>query len=59
VIDGNHTFVFNVRTDLGERQDLSARRQDIAQKLRPLLTDWESDIDAEAKAMQPAGASAR
>lgn len=59
VIDGNHTFVFNVRTDLSERQDLSARRQDVAQKLRPLLADWESDVDAEAKAMQPAGASAR
>jgi arylsulfatase A-like enzyme len=59
VIDGNHTFVFNVRTDLSERQDLSARRQDIAQKLRPLLADWESDIDAEAKAMQPAAASVR
>ncbi len=59
VIDGNHTFVFNVRRDISERQDLSARRQDVAQKLRPLLADWESDVDAEVKAMQPAGASAR
>jgi arylsulfatase A-like enzyme len=49
VIDGTHTFVFNVRTDISERQDLASRRQDIAQKLQPLLADWERDVDAEAK----------
>ena len=52
VVDGTHTMVFNVRTDLGERNDLANRRQDIAQKLRPLLTDWEKDVDAEAKAAE-------
>ena len=49
VVDGNHTMVFNVRTDIGERQELANRRQDIAQKLRPLLAAWEKDVDAEAK----------
>ena len=49
VIDGTHTFVFNIRTDISERQDLASRRQDIAQKLQPLLADWERDVDAEAK----------
>ncbi len=49
VIDGNHTFVFNLRTDVGERQDLAGRRQDIAQTLRQLLNDWERGIDAEAQ----------
>ena len=49
VLDGNHIFIFDVRTDLGERQDLAARRQDIARKLRPLIADWERDIDLEAK----------
>ena len=49
LIDGTHTFVFNVRTDISERQDLASRRQDIAQKLQPLLADWERDVDAEAK----------
>src|SRR5687768_12811518 len=53
VIDGNHTFVFDVRTDAGERHDLASRRQDVAQKLRALLADWERDVDAEAKAHQP------
>ena len=59
VIDGTHTFVFNVRTDISERQDLASRRQDIAQKLQPLLADWERDVDAEAKGARPATASAR
>ncbi|MBI2827642.1 MAG: sulfatase-like hydrolase/transferase [Acidobacteria bacterium] len=59
VVDGNHTFVFDVRTDLSERHDLANRRQDIAQKLRLLLADWERDVDAEAKAKQPVTTSVR
>jgi hypothetical protein len=52
VIDGAVTriFLFNVRDDPGERQDLFARRPDIAQRLQKLLVDWERDVDAEAKA---------
>ena len=49
VIDGNHTMVFNVRTDVGERNELANQRQDVAQKLRPLLAQWENDVDAEAR----------
>ena len=49
VIDGTHTFIFNLRSDMGERNDLANRRQDIAQKLRPLLAAWERDVDEEAK----------
>ena len=52
MIDGAVTriFLFNVKADLGERQDLFARRPDIAQRLQQLLTEWERDVDAEAKA---------
>jgi len=49
VIDGNNTFVFDVRADPGERHDLTAKRQDVANELRSALADWERDIDAEAK----------
>ena len=42
-------MVFNLRTDPGERNDLANRRQDIATRLRPLLVEWERDVDAEAK----------
>jgi arylsulfatase A-like enzyme len=54
VLDGNHTFIFDVRTDLGERQDLASRRQDIARKLRVLIADWEREVDAEAPAPRQA-----
>jgi hypothetical protein len=50
VIDGSHIMVFNVRTDVGERNELASRRQDIAQKLRPLLAQWEKEVEAEARA---------
>jgi hypothetical protein len=50
IIDSGNTYVFNLRTDLGERRDLASRRQDIAQELWPLLTAWEQDVDAEGKA---------
>ncbi len=51
VIDGTHQMVFNVRRDLGERNDLAGERQDVARRLRALLRDWEEDVDAEAEAL--------
>ena len=52
IIDGAVTriFLFNVKADPGERQDWFARRQDIVQRLQKQLTEWERDVDAEAKA---------
>ncbi len=53
VVDGQHTYVFNVRADLSERNDLARWRQDIAQELHPLITQWEAQVDAEAPAAGP------
>jgi arylsulfatase A-like enzyme len=52
MIDGAVTriFLFNVKADPGERQDLFARRPDIAHRPQKLLAEWERDVDAEAKA---------
>ncbi len=50
LLDGNSVLVYNVRTDLGERDDLASRRPDVARRLRPLLAAWEQDVNAEAKA---------
>lgn len=50
VVDGAHEFVYDIRRDISERNDLASRRQDIAQSLRKLLNEWEADVDAEAKA---------
>lgn len=49
LIDGPNTMVFDLKRDLGERNDLASRRPDIARRLRPLLAQWEADVDAEAK----------
>lgn len=51
VVDGStHTFLYDLRTDLGERRDLARSRQDVVRELRPLLVAWEQDVDAEWKA---------
>ena len=50
LVDGPHTYLFNLRTDLSERNDLARVRQDIARELRPLITEWEAMVDAEAAA---------
>jgi arylsulfatase A-like enzyme len=55
VVDGSHTYVFDVRTDLSERNDLANRRQDVARALWPLLKAWEADVDAEAAGPAPSG----
>jgi arylsulfatase A-like enzyme len=49
MVDGPNTMLFNVRTDMGERNDLAKDRLDIVRRLRPLIAAWEEDVDAEAK----------
>jgi hypothetical protein len=41
-------MVFNLRSDISERNDLANRRQDIARRLRLQLSAWEREVDAEA-----------
>jgi arylsulfatase A len=48
VVDANKEFVFDIRRDISERNDLASRRQDVAQRLRTLLNAWEREVDAEA-----------
>ena len=42
-------LLFNVRTDLGEQNNLIGQHSDIARRLQPLLTAWEQSVDGEAK----------
>jgi arylsulfatase A-like enzyme len=53
VLDGGVPMLHNVATDVGERNDLANQRQDIVRRLFPLITKWEQDVDAEAKALNP------
>jgi len=48
LLDGDDLLLFNLRTDVGERNDLARQRTDLVAKLGPLITGWEKDVDAEA-----------
>ena len=50
LVDGGATFLYNLRNDAGERNDLAKERGDIARRLRPLIGEWEKDVDTDAKA---------
>jgi arylsulfatase A-like enzyme len=50
LVDAGDVLLFNLRADVGERNDLAKERPDIARRLRPLITEWEKDVDSEAKA---------
>jgi arylsulfatase A-like enzyme len=49
LVDGDDLLLFNLRTDVGERNDLARRRTDLVAKLLSLIIRWEKDVDAEAK----------
>lgn len=57
VVDGNHLFVFNLRQDIGERNDLTSRQTDTANRLRPMLARWEQEVNAEARVHYPDAAA--
>ena len=47
LVDGDDLLLFNLRDDIGERNDLAARRPDLVSKLLALLRAWEAHVDAE------------
>jgi arylsulfatase A-like enzyme len=49
LFDGRRPLLFNLRTDIGERENVIGQRSDVARRLRPLLSAWQEDVDAEAK----------
>ncbi len=44
LIDNGRPFLFNMRTDIGERENLIASRTDVARRLQPLLAAWEAEV---------------
>jgi arylsulfatase A-like enzyme len=45
MVDGPNLMVYDLGKDPGERNDLARERQDVAQRLRPLIAAWEKDVD--------------
>lgn len=50
VVEGTVMMLFDVRKDMGERNDVTNQNLDVVARLRPLITEWEKDVDDEAKA---------
>jgi arylsulfatase A-like enzyme len=53
VVDGQSSFIFNVREDVGERNDRTNTSQNDARRLRALLDAWMLDVDAEKNIRAP------
>src|SRR5690606_23277141 len=51
LIDDRHSYVFNLRNDPSERNDVARFRQEIARELQPLIAAWEASVDADAAAL--------
>jgi arylsulfatase A-like enzyme len=51
--NGPLLFLFNLREDAGERNDLARERTDLIRALRPLIASWEADVDSERKTLAP------
>ena len=57
VDDRGQYFLFNVRTDPGERNDVAQQHGDLIRELRTLVARWEADVDAEVKQRSARGAA--
>ena len=55
VDDRGQHFLFDVRSDPGERHDLARQHPDIVRELRALIAKWEAEVDADAKQRGLAG----
>ena len=44
LVDGQHSLLFDLAADPGERTDLAAQRPDLIVRLKKLLAGWEADV---------------
>ena len=50
VVDGPRFLLFDLRSDIAERDNLIGGRSDVARRLKALLDAWHADVDAAAQA---------
>lgn len=53
LFDGPRPLLFDLRADIGERNNVIGERSDIARRLRALLAAWQADVDTEARGGTP------
>lgn len=51
LLDGESEFLFNLRDDPGERNDLATQQHARVREMRALSDAWVKDVDAEAKSL--------
>jgi arylsulfatase A-like enzyme len=51
VMQAGRAYIYNVKDDMGERNDLTSSQQADARRLRALLDAWEAEVNAEAKVL--------
>ncbi len=51
LVDGTHTMLFDLRTDLMERNNVAAKQPTIARELFLSLGGWQRSVDADARAL--------
>ena len=49
VLDMNRPMLFDLATDIGERENVIARHTDVARRLHERLLAWERDVDGAEK----------
>jgi arylsulfatase A-like enzyme len=49
VRDGGRLLLFDLRRDVGERENVLPQHPEIARRLQGALTAWQEDVDSEAK----------
>lgn len=54
LLDGESEFLFNLRDDPGERNDIATRHHARVREMRALSDAWVKDVDGEAKALSAA-----
>ena len=52
LIDGRQFLLFDLKTDLAERNDLAAQHPELVRKLKRRMAEWESDVDQKAGSSQ-------
>jgi len=52
VVDGSHLYLYDVRKDPGERNDVARLHTDVARRLRLKLNAWEKEVNAEAASLR-------
>lgn len=49
VMDGNRPLLFDLSSDISERENVIGTRSDVARRLKTQLDAWQADVDAEGK----------